>query len=47
MVFNGCSGVGHWNSIDIERARGFLEKRDMRAWLGADGFTEMMSKLTV
>ena len=28
MVFSSCSrGVGHWDSIDIERARELLEKR--------------------
>lgn len=30
MVFSTCSGgiVGHWSSIDIERARELLEKRE-------------------
>lgn len=29
MVFSSCGGgVGHWNSIDAERAREFLGRRD-------------------
>ena len=28
MVFSGCGGAGHWDSIDIERARELLGKRE-------------------
>ena len=27
MVFSGCGGAGHWDSIDIEKARELLGKR--------------------
>ena len=28
MVFSGCGGTGHWDSIDMERRREFLGKRE-------------------
>ena len=28
MVLSGCSGTGHWYSIDIERARELQGKRE-------------------
>ena len=28
MVFSGCGGAEHWESMDIERAREFLRKRE-------------------
>ena len=28
MVFSGCGGAGYWDSIDIEKARELLGKRE-------------------